>query len=348
MEETSLRIRRPDDFHLHLREKKMLYTVIRYSAEVFARAIIMPNLAEPVRTAKEVRQYRQSILEVLRYYGLNEKFTPLMTIQITDETTPADIAEAKRENVLAGKFYPKSAKREAKDVTSTSHGVTDFRKLTHVLEAMEKNQMHALFHAEPPDTYYTNREVAFLEILEWIRKDFPDLPMVVEHITTREAVYWVTDTPGVAATITLHHLLLTGDDVMGAEFQPHFFCKPLAKRPEDRNALRGAALSGNPKFFFGSDSAPWLRELKEGASCKAGVFTAPAAIPLLAEFFDSCRSLCRLEPFVSEFGARYYGLDLNLRTIRLVQREWALPDECDGVVPFCPPREGRQIHWSVE
>jgi dihydroorotase len=288
----------------------MLQLVSPWTARDFARALVMPNTQSPIRIAEEALVYRQAVLDAC----LCSSFNPLMTIKIGPWTTPAIIEEAKSAGIVAGKVYPEGV------TTNSDDGARSVDDLFPVFEAMEKHGMVLSLHGEDPDAFCLDREVAFLPTLRRIAAIFPRLKIVLEHITTQAAVTEITALPDtVAATITVHHLLLTLDDVVGREIDPHHFCKPLAKRPSDRDSLRAAALSGSPKFFLGTDSAPHALDKKEGASGCAGVFSAPTAIPLLAEFFEEAGCLHRLEAFTSEFGARFYDLPLNEGVMRLTK-----------------------------
>ena len=330
-------MRRPDDFHLHLREARMLNVVSSY-LRPFGRALVMPNTNPPILDAGNVRRYRNNILKASHPYS----FEPLMTIQIVEGTRPGTVFEAKEAGAVAGKVYPRGM------TTNSENGVLNYRAIYPALEAMQKCGMRACFHGESPDpdVFCLDRETRFLKILKEIAHVFPGLKIVLEHVTTAKAVECVTELPGnVAATITVHHLFLTLDDVVGGKLHPHHFCKPVAKRPEDRAALREAAMSGNPKFFFGSDSAPHLRQDKECASGCAGVFTVPVALSLLVEFFERYGTLNRLEDFCSSFGADFYGVPRSQETIRLVRDKWVVPQTYNGIVPF---RAGEEIAWRVE
>jgi len=330
-------IRKPDDFHCHLRDGNMLECVIGFTARQFKRAVVMPNLKPPILTARDAAKYRAAIIG----YRPNG-FEPLMTIQITDCTTPAMVHEAADSGVVAGKVYPFGV------TTNSQNGVSDFSRLRPIWQEMENLGMLVLFHGEDPspEAVCLHREKLFLPTLFGIASGFPGLKIVLEHITTRDAVEFVARLPeNVAATITAHHLLLTIDDVIGELIQPHNFCKPIAKLPDDRKALLEAATSGNPKFFFGSDSAPHFIENKECGQGCAGVFSAPVALPLLAQIFEQQGMLEKLEDFVSVFGARFYGLPRNTETIKLAREDWQAAHVCNGVVvPFLA---GKILHWRV-
>ncbi len=323
-------IRRPDDFHVHFRRGEMLRTVAPHTAAQFARALVMPNTDPPILLAADALVYRDEIRQ-----ATGPDFEPLMTIQITDSTTPEVVREARDSGVVAGKVYPRG-------VTTNSHnGVTDFQALDAVFGEMGRVGMVLSIHGQHPTAFILRREGAFLGTLRDLAARFPHLRIVLEHVSTQDAVRTVAELPAnVAATITLHHLQLTLDDVLAdGGLRPHNYCQPVAQAPEDRSALRQASVSGNPKFFFGSDSAPHPREHKESACGCAGVFTAPVILPALAQ------SQGVQEPFLSEFGARFYGLPLNAGTVTLVEEDWTVPEEIGGVVPF---RAGETLHWKLK
>lgn len=342
----SLTICEPDDFHVHLRRGAMLHNVLPHTAEHFARALVMPNTDPPILTAEDVVAYEEEILSACsgRYRGY---FEPLMTIQIVPQTTPAQVKAADRAGAVAGKIYPRGV------TTNSQNGVMNYQALAPVFQAMQDYGMVLSLHGESPDpeVFCLDREAVFLETLNWIAEHFPGLRIVLEHVTTAAAVKVVLDLPeNVAATVTVHHLILTLDDVVGGKLKPHYFCKPLAKRPEDRAAIVQAALNGNPKFFLGTDSAPHSRQAKECAACSAGIFTAPVALPMLAEFFNGHHALDKLEDFTSVFGANFYGLPSNTDTLTLALNEDAgqaaeVPAEYGGVVPFT--YGSGHLTWSV-
>jgi len=350
----TIKIRKPDDFHLHLRRGDVLKKALPHTVSQFARALIMPNTRPgPICTDACVSYYRNEINAVLEDLGKRGfikavYFAPLMTIQITKATTPEIIRRAVKEGAIAGKVYPQGV------TTNSENGVVDLRCLYPVFDAMQGLDMVLSLHGESPEEMVAglDKERIFLHTLRMIARDFPGLRIVLEHITTKDAVKCVLElSETVAATITVHHLFLILDDVLGYSkksrglMQPHNFCKPVAKGVYDRAALREAATSGNPKFFFGSDSAPHLKGTKECASVCAGVFNAPVALPLLCQMFDELGHMERLEAFVSEFGAKFYRLPLNDGSISLVKNQWVVPQEYNGIVPFMA---GQNISWQVE
>lgn len=330
-----LSIRRPDDMHLHLRQGSMLATVLPHTLSQFARAVIMPNLTPPVLNVGDLQRYRQEIEVLLP----DKAFTPLFTFKIVASTTPELVQDLKRAGAVAGKLYPEGV------TTNSEDGVKDIPALYPVFQEMQKCGLVLCLHGEMPGVFSLDRETAFLSVLENIAKEFPDLKIVLEHITTAAAVRLVEALPAnVAASITVHHLELTLDDVIGDKISPHSFCKPVAKRPEDRAALLGVVLSGNKKFFLGTDSAPHPQDKKECAFGCAGVYSAPVALPVLAQIFEAHQALEKLEAFCSENGALFYGLPLNTGTVTLVKETWTVLEKYGEVVPFYA---GRQLAWQV-
>jgi dihydroorotase len=329
-------IRCIDDFHVHLRQGDMLAHVLPYTAEQCARALVMPNTTPPILTPEDVANYRKEIEASLPEHS---SFTPLMTFKIVPSTTPEMVRELKKAGVVAGKLYPEGV------TTNSEDGVKDLSQLYPVYTAMEQEGLVLCLHGEVPGVFSMDRESAFLSTLRQLAKDFPKLKIVLEHATTAEAVETVAELPdNVAATLTVHHLRITLDDVIGDKINPHHFCKPIAKRPEDRSALVKAATSGNPKFFLGTDSAPHSVESKECCCGAAGVYTAPVMLPVLAELFDEMGALDKLEDFTSTFGANHYGLPYNTGTIHLTKKPWIVPEQYDGVVPFMA---GKTLQWRI-
>lgn len=333
----ALTMRMPDDFHVHLREGDALPGYARATAAMFGRAMVMPNTLPPVTNSSDVERYRQEILNAV---GDFPYFAPLMTFKLTDpKRQAAEISALQASGVIAGKFYPRGA------TTNSEDGISDFKELYPICEAMEEQGLVLSVHAEDPTAFILEREREFLPVIRQLARDFPRLKIVIEHVSSAEGVEAVLGLPeSVAATITLHHLMLTLDDLLGDRMRPHLFCKPIVKRPADREALREAVRSGNSRFFFGSDSAPHPREAKEGALCSAGVYTAPVLLPALVQLFESLGCIERLEDFVSGFGADFYGLPRSSDTIALVHRGWTVPAEMDGVVPFLA---GQTISWQL-
>lgn len=344
MSPMSLEIARPDDWHVHLRDGAALGSVAADTARQFARAIVMPNLKPPVTTVAQAEDYRRRILASL---PAATPFQPLMTLYLTEATASDEIARAKASgSVFAVKYYPAGA------TTNSQAGVRDLARVYPVLEAMQQHGLPLLMHGEVTDPAVDifDREKVFIERhLLPLRERFPDLRMVLEHITTRAAVEFVSQAPAhVGATITAHHLLLNRNALFEGGIQPHHYCLPVLKRETHRLALLEAATGGDPHFFLGTDSAPHAREAKEAACGCAGIYTAHAAIELYAEAFDQVGKLDRLEAFASFHGADFYGLPRNRERIVLERQSWTVPD----VLPFadsaCVPfRAGQSVAWSV-
>ena len=334
-------ITRPDDWHLHVRDGDALMTVVPHTAAQFGRAIIMPNLRPPVTTAAQAAAYRERIRSVV---PRGSSFQPLMTLYLTDNLPPDEIARAKEIGVVAVKLYPAGA------TTNSDAGVTDPRKTYRTLEAMQREGLPLLVHGEvtAADVDVFDREAVFLDTqLIPLRRDFPELRIVVEHITTREAAQYVRDADRfVAATITAHHLLYNRNAIFTGGIRPHYYCLPVLKRETHRLALVEAATGGNPKFFLGTDSAPHAAHLKEHAAGCAGCYTAHAAMELYAEAFDSVNALERLEGFASFHGADFYGLPRNREKITLRREAWTAPESfAFGEARLKPLRGGEPLVW---
>lgn len=333
-------IRTPDDFHVHLREGDMLRSIVGYTSHEFARALVMPNTSRPVLDGRDVTQYRDRIISsIVPADDGAPSFEPLMTVKLIRSTTPNVLSEARLAGAVAAKFYPEGV------TTNSDDGVADIRELEVALGAMERLGMVLCLHGEVPGVFCMDREAAFLSSLRWVSRSFPLLRVVLEHVTTAAAVDEVFRLPDrVGATITAHHLFHTLDDVVGGMLSPHAFCKPIAKTPADREALRIAAMSGSQKFFFGSDSTPHAVGRKECSSGCAGVFSAPVAVEALTMAFDEEDELHRLENFLSRFGAEFYGLPLNPGTITVSRHEWTMGETASNVVPLFA---GRTLPWLV-
>jgi dihydroorotase len=343
-----LTLRRPDDWHLHLRDGAAMESVVADTARRFARAIVMPNLKPPVTTTQQALHYRERILGALQATGNEDaRFEPLMTLYLTDDTPPDEITRAKLSGRVFGvKLYPAGA------TTNSAAGVTRISRCFHTLERMQQAGMPLLVHAEStdPEIDVFDRERAFIEDhLGPMIERFPALKIVVEHATTRDAVQFVEVTgPNVAATITAHHLLLNRNSLFMGGIRPHHYCLPVLKREEHREALVEAATSGNPKFFLGTDSAPHPRKEKEAACGCAGIYTAHAAIELYAAAFEEAGALDKLEDFASEFGARFYGLPPNEERVTLVRQDWRAPERIPfGADDLVPLRAGESIPWKL-
>jgi len=350
MAQRTITLHQPDDWHLHLRDGEQMRSVLAHTAQVFGRALIMPNLKPPVRQTCDALNYRRRILQVLEAMPRYGYFNPLMTIYLTDDTSIADIViAAASEHVLAAKLYPANA------TTNSAAGVTDIGKLDPVFGAMEKNGLVLSIHGETlkndqGEIDIFDREASFIETLDSIIERHPDLRIVVEHVTTRKMVEFVQAAgPNVAATITAHHLLFNRNALFKGGIRPHHYCLPVLKREEDRQALLAAATSGSPGFFLGTDSAPHARDTKEAACGCAGCYTAHAALPLYAEAFDAAGALDRLEGFASHFGADFYRLPRNRGTVTLIQKPWTVPKtypfDKEALVPL---RAGEEVLWQVE
>jgi dihydroorotase len=339
---SELTITRPDDWHLHVRDGEAMKAVLPATARQFARAIIMPNLKPPIRTVEDARQYRQRILAALPE---GADFEPLMTLYLTDNTLPDDIADAAASGfVKAVKYYPAGA------TTKSDFGVTDIRKCDVVFEAMQSAGVPLLLHGEVADgdVDVFDRERVFIErhLIPLVAR-FPTLRIVLEHITTTNAAKFVLSaSEHVAATITPQHLLYSRNAIFKGGLRPHFYCLPVLKREEHRLALLSAATSGNPKFFLGTDSAPHARNTKEAGCCGAGCYTALHALELYAEAFESVGALNKLEAFASFHGPDFYRLPRNQGSVTLRKESWTVPDEVafpgSSLVPL---RAGEPMHW---
>ncbi len=337
-------ITRPDDWHVHLRDGAVLATVLPDTARRFGRAIVMPNLQQPVTTVEQARAYRERIQAAMPP-GL--RFDPLMTLYLTDSTSPAEIARAKASGfVHALKYYPAGA------TTNSANGVTDLARISAVLAAMEKHDVPLLLHGEVTDYVVDvfDREAVFIERhLERLVREFPGLRMVLEHITTHAGAQFVTDAPdSVAATITAHHLLLNRNAMFSGGLRPHHYCLPVLKREQHRQSLLASATGGSPKFFLGTDSAPHPRHAKESDCGCAGVYTAHVALEVYAEAFEQAGALERLEAFASFHGPDFYRLPRNTDTIVLERRAWTVPmligSGPEAIVPF---RANERVAWQL-
>ena len=341
MASQTLTIRRPDDWHVHLRDGDMLRLVAPFTARQFGRAIVMPNLMPPVLTIGQAADYRERIWE-----AAGRDFTPLLTCYLTDESSPEVVESGFNDNVwIAAKLYPAGA------TTNSASGVTDIRKIHRVLEQMQWVGMVLCIHGEvtDPDIDVFDREAVFIDrVLIPLIRDFPELKIVLEHITTTEAVDFVRDgIPNVAATITPQHLHLNRNALFAGGLRPHAYCLPVVKREKHRLAVRKAATSGSPKFFLGTDSAPHARHAKESHCGCAGIFNAPFALESYATVFEAEGALDKLEGFASEHGARFYGLALNEGTVTLERSECDVPDRLGLVdTELVPFHAGQVLPWS--
>jgi dihydroorotase len=340
----SITLTRPDDWHLHLRDGATMASVLPHTARQFGRAIVMPNLKPPVTTTAQASAYRDRIMAAL---PAGMRFEPLMVLYLTDNTPPDEILRAKESGLVhAVKLYPAGA------TTNSDAGVTDLRKCYKALEAMQSVGMPFLVHGEvtDPDVDIFDREAVFIDrVMQPLRRDMPELKVVFEHITTRDAAQYVREADGaIGATITAHHLLYNRNEIFKGGIRPHYYCLPVLKREEHRRALVAAATSGDPKFFLGTDSAPHPKGLKEHACGCAGCYTALHAMELYAQAFDDAGALDKLEAFASFNGAAYYGLPRNRDTVTLQRETWSVPAELAmGEATVVPLNGGESIGWKL-
>jgi len=344
MTNQSIRITQPDDWHLHLRDGTALATTVAHTAARFARAIVMPNLKPPITTVAAARDYRLRILDAVPQ-GLT--FDPLMTLYLTDQLCPTEITAAREsELVIAVKYYPAGA------TTNSDSGVTEISKVYSVIERMIDEDMPLLIHGEVTDHEIDifDREQCFIDqVLAPLTQRYPELKVVLEHITTKNAVDFVkSQKSNIAATITVHHLLYNRNDLLAEGVRPHFYCLPILKRNIHQQALLSAATSGSAQFFLGTDSAPHEKHLKESDCGCAGIYSAPAAIELYTEVFESQNALDKLEGFASFFGPDFYGLPRNSKTIKLIKTPWTMDQnfqfDDSSVIPI---RAGETINWQL-
>ncbi|PCI69498.1 MAG: dihydroorotase [Piscirickettsiaceae bacterium] len=339
-----LTITTPDDWHLHLRDGPALQTTVGFTARQFRRAIVMPNLNPPITTVDSAQQYYNRIRSAT---PTDSNFQPLMTLYLTDSTQVSDVIDASQCDVVyAAKLYPAGA------TTNSENGVTDISKLSAVLDAMQEHNLPLLVHAEVTDSDIDifDREQVFIDRhLTSIRKDFPNLKLVLEHATTQQAIDFVLANDNTAATLTPQHLLLNRNDLLAGGIRPHNYCLPILKRESHRQALLEAATSGNPKFFLGTDSAPHAINAKESSCGCAGCFSAHAAIELYAEAFDNAGALDKLEAFSSFYGADFYELPRNAAKITLIKDSWQAPNTYpfadQTIVPF---RQATPLQWRIQ
>jgi dihydroorotase len=334
---------RPDDWHVHLRDEAAMQSVVPFTARQFARAIVMPNLRPPITTAAQAAAYRERILAAVPE---GVEFQPLMTLYLTDNTPVDEIKRAKDAGVVALKLYPAGA------TTNSDAGVTDIRKTYKTLEAMQREGLLLLVHGEVTDPAIDvfDREAVFIDqVMRPLRADMPELKVVFEHITTKEAAQYVAGADAyTAATLTPQHLLYNRNAIFTGGLRPHYYCLPVLKREEHRLALLQAATSGSTKFFLGTDSAPHASVMKENSVCGAGCFTALSALELYAEAFELAGALDKLEAFASFNGADFYGLPRNTATVTLQRQNWTLPDSVPfGEARLKPLRGGEPIGWKL-
>ena len=343
----TLTLTRPDDWHLHLRDGAAMASVLPFTARQFGRAIVMPNLRPPVTTAAAAIAYRDRILSARPVDGPGAAFKPLMTLYLTDNTPSDEIARAKAAGVVALKLYPAGA------TTNSDAGVTDIRKTYATLEAMQREGLLLLVHGEVTDGDIDifDREAVFIDtVMQPLRRDFPELKVVFEHITTQNAADYVAGSGAhTAATITAHHLLYNRNALFTGGLRPHYYCLPVLKKERHRQALVRAATSGSSKFFLGTDSAPHAAVMKEQSVCGAGCFTAPAALELYAEAFETAGALDKLEAFASHHGADFYGLPRNTGSVTLKRQPWTLPETLPfGDALIKPLRAGDTLNWKLD
>jgi len=333
----TLTIRRPDDWHVHLRDGDMLRKVAPYTARQFARAIIMPNLVPPVTTPEAASAYRERIRE-----ATGPSFEPLMTCYLTDTIDPDELERGHEQGVwIAAKLYPAGA------TTNSASGVTDIRNIYPTLARMEEIGMVLCVHGEVTDAHVDvfDREAVFIErVLEPVTREFPALKIVLEHITTEDAASFVLGRPNIAATVTPQHLIINRNALFAGGLRPHFYCLPVAKREKHRLAVRAAATSGAANIFLGTDSAPHTREAKESGCGCAGIYNAPFALESYATVFEQENALDKLEAFASINGPRFYGLPVNEDTVTLDRMEVQVPNEIGGIVPF---HAGETLGWKL-
>ncbi len=340
----TITLTRPDDWHLHLRDGADMAAVLPHTARQFARAIVMPNLKPPITTTEQAQAYAARIRAALPA-GLD--FTPLMTLYLTDNLPPEEILRAKASGVVqAVKLYPAGA------TTNSDFGVTDMRRCYKTLEAMQKADLPFLVHGEvtDPGVDIFDREARFIDtVLIPLRTDFPDLRIVFEHITTTHAADYVREAEGrIGATLTPHHLLYNRNAIFTGGIRPHYYCLPVLKREQHRQALLAVATSGNPRFFLGTDSAPHARGAKEAACGCAGCYVALHALELYAEAFESVNALDKIEAFASFHGPDFYGLPRNTGTVTLRKESWQIPEQLAfGDSSIVPLRAGETMHWKM-
>ncbi|HRC36870.1 MAG: dihydroorotase [Rubrivivax sp.] len=339
----TLTLTRPDDWHLHLRDGAALAAVLPHTARQFGRAIVMPNLRPAVTTTALALAYRERILAAR---PVRADFEPLMTLYLTDNTPPEEIRRAKAAGVVALKLYPAGA------TTNSDAGVTDLRRCHATLDAMQREGLLLLVHGEvtDPEVDIFDREAVFIDrVMQPLRRDFPALKVVFEHITTQDAADYVAGSSAfTAATITAHHLLYNRNALFTGGLRPHYYCLPVLKKEHHRQALVRAATGGSPKFFLGTDSAPHAALMKEQSVCGAGCYTAPAALEMYAEAFEAAGALHRLEAFASFFGADFYGLPRNTGSVTLQRRAWTLPETLPfGDTLIKPLRGGETLNWKL-
>lgn len=332
---SNITIRKPDDFHLHIRQGEAMKSYLSRTTSSFARAIIMPNTQPAVYCAADMISYRNKIVTASDGSG----FKPLMTFALSPKHTKTELEELKKAGVVAAKYYPAGA------TTNSEHGIKKWSDCEEQLAIISDLEIPLSIHGEDPDAPALEREDEFIPSIDEICNKFPKLKVIFEHISSRHTVEkLVGKYSNLGFTVTLHHLLITQEDIFGGALNPHNFCRPMAKTAKDRDALVELVLSGENSIFFGSDSAPHLKANKECAGAAAGLYSAPVLLPALVQFFADNGKLDLLEPFTSEYGAQFYGLELNNETITLEEKSWIVDEIVDGVVPFM---SGQEIRFGV-
>lgn len=343
----SIHIIKPDDFHVHFRQGRALQHIVVETAKHFGRALVMPNTEPAIRDTATLSYYIADIHKVLANSNLDADFQPLMTFKIYKNHTKQTVQAMKDLGALAGKYYPQGATTNAED------GIKKIEDIFPMCEFLSELNMVLCIHGEDPTVFVLEREKKFLESLENIREHFPTLKIVLEHISSKEAITYIknADSHNIAATITTHHLLYTLDAVLGGMLNPHMFCKPVLKTPDDLEAIQSVVLDSNERFFLGTDSAPHPTNQKECASGCAGVFSAPVTISLLTDFFYENQNKCKnknwrqaLENFCSIFGADFYNLKYNTERIEIIQEYWTVPHIIHGFTPLCA---GKTLAWRA-
>jgi len=328
-----IEIIKPDDMHIHLRQGELLNNYVADATKYFRRVVVMPNTNPPIDSPESVKKYKAEIEKD------TVAFEALMTFKVLPSISPDDVVELKKAGCIAAKLYPAGV------TTNSQDGVSEIKEFFPLFDALQNSNMVLCIHAEEPGVFSLDRERAYLPKIKSILDNFPNLKVIVEHISDKASVNFVLNGPeNLAASITVHHMALTLDNVIGDGLEPHHFCKPIPKTPEDRDAILAAALSGNPKFFLGTDSAPHLRQDKESSCGCAGVYTAPVALPILLEIFEQNNALPKLNNFTSKFGSQFYGLSQNKETLKFIKKTWKVPSEYHGVVPY---RANQQLVWSI-
>ncbi|MBR5016706.1 MAG: dihydroorotase [Spirochaetia bacterium] len=332
--EKEITIRKPSDMHLHLRQGDMLKTTVRDESAWFAQGVVMPNIVPAINTPDRLVAYRDEIL------SLDSGVKPIMSFKLYKGMSASAVKALAEAGAVLGKLYPAGV------TTNSEDGVKSWLDIKKALGAMSDLNLVLSIHCETPDAFVLDREYDYHQEFTAIAKAYPDLRMVFEHISDRRSIDFVAGLPDrVAGTITAHHLLLTLDDVIGANMNPHTFCKPVVKGPKDREALRQAAFSGSSRFFFGSDSAPHLKAKKESGAAAGGIYSSPCAVPLMAELFEEHGQLDKLENFMSVYGPKFYGLKPAKEKLVLIKKESTIPAVIDGIVPLCA---GKNVSWSIK